>query len=133
MQLFLCNSVRGMIPERMKLGIAAKITENSCDFTGELPSVTHVFFFEDAPKNPIIGKTVFLSGCVQNIRSAGLKKTLGERIRQTIHKYASVSMDQIVVTISEIPENCVMEGGVLHANSPIRNEPDATHTSLNRL
>lgn len=111
MQLYLCNSVLGTIPENAKAKIAAEITEFNCRIVGASPAFTHVFFLEDAPRRPLNGKSVFLCCNIHGPVPEVLNKALVDRVRMTIHKYAGVSLREIVVGTSEIPANCVMEGG----------------------
>ena len=111
MQLYLCNSVLGTIPENAKAQIAAKITEFSCRIVGAPPAFTHVFFLEDAPRQPLNGKSVFLFCNIHGPIPEFLNRALVDRMRKTIHKCAGVPLREIVVGMSEIPANCVLQGG----------------------
>ena len=74
MPLYMCNAVRGTIPEAAKQKIAADFTDIHCQITGAPRTFVHVFFFEDAPQLPVNGKRVFLFGSIRAGRT-GCAKT----------------------------------------------------------
>lgn len=111
MPLYLCNAVKGMITGDAKTKIAADITEIHCDLTGAPPTFVHVFFFEEAPQQPLNGKSVFLFGTIRSGRTRDQKASLAERMARSIHRHAGVPADEIMVQTSDVPASWVMEGG----------------------
>lgn len=113
MPLYMCNAVRGSIPEAAKPKIAADITRIHCDVTGAPPTFVHAFFFEDAPQQPLNGKSVFLFGNIRAGRTSEQKQMMVDQMRNAIHLHASIPMDKIIVDNTDVPASWVMEGGDL--------------------
>lgn len=113
MPLYMCNSVKGTIPDSAKSQIAAEITDIHCAVTGAPPTFVHAFFFEDAPQKPLEGKRVFLFGNIRSGRTAEQKHSLAERMKAAIHAHTGVPLAEIIVDTVEVPAHWVMEGGDL--------------------
>ncbi|MEM9628765.1 MAG: hypothetical protein AAGA21_21215 [Pseudomonadota bacterium] len=113
MPIYMCNAVRDIIPETAKPKIAADITTIHCDVTGAPPTFVHAFFFEDAPQQPLNGKSVFLFGNIRAGRTRVQMQTMINRMRQSIHTHAGVPLDEIIVDTTDVPASWVMEGGDL--------------------
>ncbi|MDA5558492.1 tautomerase family protein [Shimia sp. MMG029] len=111
MPLYLCNAVKGVIPEGAKAKIAADITDIHCDITGAPRTFVHVFFFEDAPQIPVHGKSVFLFGSIRNGRSAEQKTKMLSRIRASIVAHAGIPLAEVLADTMDVPASWVMEGG----------------------
>lgn len=114
MPLYLCNAVKDTIPETAKSKIAADITNIHCAVTGTPSLFVHAFFFEDAPQQPLNGKTVFLFGNIHGGGTDEQKRVLVDRMRHSIHKHAGIPLREIVVDTTDIPASWVMEGGEIH-------------------
>ena len=78
---------------------------------GRILGVPVSFFFEDAPHQPLNGKTVFLFGSIREGRTDQQKHALVERMRNSIHTHAGVPLAEIVVDTTDVPAGWVMEGG----------------------
>ena len=113
MPLYLCNAVRGVIPDPAKAKIATDLTEIHCELTGAARDLVHVFFFEDAPQLPINGKCVFLFGSHCSGEGACVKRVLLERMKAAIFAHSGVPMGEIMADLTEIPGTWVMEGGTV--------------------
>ena len=113
MPLYMCNAVKDMIPETAKPKIAADITDIHCEVTGAPPTFVHAFFFEDAPQKPLDGKSVFVFGSIREGRSYDQKRSIVERVRESIHLHAGIPLSEIVVDTTDVPAGWVMEGGDL--------------------
>lgn len=111
MPLYLCNAVKGTISDEAKAKIAADVTDIHCDVTDAPPTFVHVFFFEEAPQQPLNGKSVFLFGTIRSGRTPDQKASLAERMAQSIHRHADVPASEIMVQTSDVPASWVMEGG----------------------
>ncbi|MCV6592327.1 MAG: tautomerase family protein [Silicimonas sp.] len=111
MPLYMCNAVRGMIPDAAKPGIAADITDIHCEITGAPRSFVHVFFFEDAPQLPINDKSVFVFGSIRAGRSEDQKADVLARIKHSIRAHAGVPGSEIIADTIDLPASWVMEGG----------------------
>lgn len=111
MPLYMCNSVKDVIPKEAKQKIATDITDIHCDITGAPRSFVHAFFFEDAPQLPINGKSVFLFANIREGRSDDQKKDLLDRIKASIFTHAGVPLSDIIVDTADVPASWVMEGG----------------------
>lgn len=113
MPLYMCNAVRDSIPEAAKSKIAADITKIHCDVTGAPPTFVHAFFFEDAPPQPLNGKSVFMFGNIRAGRTREQKQLMISRMRQSIHIHAGVPLNEIIVDTTDVPASWVMGGGEL--------------------
>lgn len=113
MPLYMCNAVAGAIPKSAREKIAADITRIHCEVTGAPRSFVNVFFFEDAPQQPLRGRRVFMYGSIRAGRTSGQKHRLTEDIKSSIHTAASIPLDEIVVDTVDVPASWVMEGGGL--------------------
>lgn len=113
MPLYMCNAVDGVIPETAKPKIAADITDIHCKVTGAPRSFVHAFFFEDAPRQPLNGRSVFLFGSIRSGRTAEQKRTLAADMTRSIHRHTGLPLEEIMVETADIPASWVMEGGVL--------------------
>ena len=113
MPLYICNSVKGAIPESAKQNIAADITDIHCRVTGAPESFVHVFFLEDAPQQPLAGKCIFLFGSIRAGRSKEQKRNLTEGMKLAIQRHANVAVNAIAVDTTDVPASWVMEGGVV--------------------
>lgn len=111
MPLYMCNSVKGVIPEDAKPKIAADITDIHCDITGAPRTFVHAFFLEDAPQLPINGKSVFLFGSIRAGRTDEQKADLVNRMKASIYTHAGVPLSEIIVDTTDVPASWVMEGG----------------------
>lgn len=111
MPLYICNAVKGVIPESAKHKIAEDITDIHCEITGAPRTFVHVFFFEDAPQLPINGKSVFLFGSIRAGRTGAQKSSLMGRMKASIFTHAGIPMDDIIADTTDVPANWVMEGG----------------------
>jgi phenylpyruvate tautomerase PptA (4-oxalocrotonate tautomerase family) len=116
MPLYFCNSVPGVIPNKAKPKIAADITDLHSQLMGSTPSSVHVFFFEDAPTQPIAGKSVFLFGSLLAGQPEDLCQHLLTRIKASILTHTGAGLDTIVSDMMEIPKGWVMEGGQVHTD-----------------
>ena len=110
MPLYMCNAVKGVIPEEAKRKIAADITDIHCEITGAPRTFVHVFFFEDAPQLPINGKSVFLFGSIRAGRTVAQKSSLAKRMKASIFTHAGVPVEGIIADTTDMPANWVMEG-----------------------
>ena len=110
MSLYLCSSVKGTIPEVAKTKIANDITSIHCRILGTVPSLVHVFFFEDVPEQLLNGKAVFLFSNIVNQPTSNQKKSLIMQIRRSVHVHTGLQLNEVMVDTSEIPEGCVMNG-----------------------
>lgn len=117
MSVYMCNLVRGTIPDKAKQKIAADITGIHCALTGMDADLVHVFFFEDAPQVTLSGKSVFLFGNICGSRRLFAKGDLVKQIRQSVHRHTAVPMRALVVDTIEIPADRVLEGGVMASQS----------------
>ncbi len=111
MPLYICNSVPGAIPQSAKPQIAADVTDIHCKVTGAPRSFVHVFFFEDAPQQPLRERSAFLFGSIREGRTAEQKQELVEAIRASMSTHAGLSPDEIIVDTADVPAGWVMEGG----------------------
>lgn len=114
MPLYICNAVKGAIPESAKAKIASDITDIHCELTGTPPNFVHAFFFEDAPQQPLNGKSVFLFGNIRKGRTDRQKKHLANRIKESIHFHAGIALGEIMVDTSDIPASWIMKGGHIY-------------------
>ena len=118
MPLYLCNSVPGVISDEAKAQIAADITDAHCDITGTSRAFVHVFFFEDAPRYPINGKSVFIFGNIQRTGHMDLHETnLVNRIKASVAAHCGVLVNEIIAGTTDIPASWVMEGGDVFTGS----------------
>ena len=113
MPLYICNSAPNAIPESKKAKIAADVTDIHCEVTGAPRSFVHVFFFEDAPQQPLNGKSAFLFGNIRAGRTEKQKQELVESMRASISGHTGLSPDDIAVDTTDVPAGWVMEGGTL--------------------
>ena len=111
MPLYICNAVKGVIPEEAKRKIAADITDIHCEITGAPRTFVHVFFFEDAPQLPIDGKSVFLFGSIRAGRTDGQKSNLLNRMKASIFAHAGIAIEDIIADTTDVPASWVMESG----------------------
>ena len=111
MPLYMCNALKGVIPEGAKRKIAADITDIHCEITGAPRTFVHVFFFEDATQLPIDGKSVFIFGSIRAGRTDGQKSDLTSRMKASIHAHAGVPLRDIIADTTDVRANWVMEGG----------------------
>lgn len=111
MPLYMCNAVKGVIPENAKRKIAADITDIHCEIIGAPRTFVHVFFFEDAPQLPINGKSVFLFGSIRAGRIEAQKSDLANRMKASVHAHAGVPLRDIIADTTDVPASWVMEGG----------------------
>ena len=111
MPLYMCNAVKGVIPESAKRKIATDITDIHCEITGAPRTFVHVFFFEDAPQLPINGKSVFVFASIRAGRTDTQKSDLASRIKASIHAHAGVPLCDIIADTTDVPASWVMEGG----------------------
>lgn len=111
MPLYLCNSVAGSIPEAARAGIASDVTDIHCEVTGAPRDFVHVFFFEDAPRQPLHGRSVFLFGSIRAGRTPEQKRAIVERTRQSISRHTGLPAGEILVDTTDVPAGWVMEGG----------------------
>lgn len=103
MPLYMCSCVHGVLPEETKAKIAADITDAHCDITGTSRTFVHVFFFEDAPRLPIDGKSVFIFGNIPTGHTAQQKTDLVKRMKATVFIHAGVPLGEIVADITDVP------------------------------
>lgn len=120
----MCNSVKGVISEDAKPRIASDITDIHCELTGAPRTCIHVFFFDDAPKLPIAGKSVFLFGSIHHGLVAEQKSNLVNRISASILAHTGIPTSKIVADTADIPASWVME------SSDSLPEPGEEETSL---
>lgn len=113
MPLYMCNAVKGTIPDATKAKIARDITDIHCAVTGARPTFVHIFFFEDAPRQPLNGKRVFLFGNIRSGRTADQKRSLVDRMKQSISSRADVPSSEISIKTTDVQASWVMEGGVV--------------------
>lgn len=113
MPLYSCNAAKGAIPQDAKAKIADDITRIHCDITDAPATFVHAFFFEDAPHQPLGGKTAFLFGSIRAGRTDAQKQQLVDEMRQSIHTHAGIPLDEIEVMTADTPASWVMEGGDL--------------------
>lgn len=111
MPLYSCNAAPGAISDEAKPKIAADITRIHCDVTGAPPIFVHAFFFEDAPHQPLDGKTAFLFGSIRAGRNDAQKAQIVDEMRHSIHTHAGIPLDEIVVVTQDTPAKWVLEGG----------------------
>ena len=116
MPLYICNAVRGAIPVEAMAPIAEDLARLHDQLAGSVKRLAHVFFFEDAPKQPICGKSVFLVGTIIEGRTRLQKAALAARLKDIFKQHTSLSDKQMVIEFTEIPTNWVMEGGVVIAD-----------------
>ena len=113
MPLYLCNSAPGSIEEHAKARIARDVTGIHCEITGAPRTFVHVFFFEDAPRQPLNGRSVFLFGNIRAGRTPDQKQAIVERMRQSIATHTGLPIGKILVDTTDVPAGWVMEGGSL--------------------
>lgn len=113
MPLYSCNAAPGAISEDAKPKIAADITRVHCDVTGAPPAFVHAFFFEDAPHQPLDGKTAFMFGSIRAGRTDAQKAQIIEEITASIHTHAGIPLDEIMMLTSDTPAKWVFEGGAV--------------------
>lgn len=113
MPLYSCNAAAGAISEDAKPKIAADITRIHCDVTGAPPTFVHAFFFEDAPHQPLSGKTVFMFGRIRGGRTDAQKAQIIEEITASIHTHAGIPLDDIMMLTDDTPAKWVFEGGAV--------------------
>ena len=111
MPLYMCNAVKGVIPEAAKPHIAKDITAIHCDVTGAPRTFVHAFFFEDAPRQPLNGKSVFLFGNIRAGRTDEQKRSMVDQMRRSIHTHTGIPLHKIAVGTTDVPASWVMEGG----------------------
>ena len=111
MPLYMCNAAKGAIDDAAKPKIAADITRIHCEVTGAPPRFVHAFFLEDAPHQPLDGKTAFLFGSIRAGRTEAQKAEIAERMRASIHQHTGLALDEVKVTTSDTPASWVLEGG----------------------
>ena len=111
MPLYVCNSKAGSIPEEAKAQIADDVTRIHCDVTDAPPTFVHVFFFEDAPHQPLGDNTAFLFGSIRHGRTDAQKAQICEEMRASIGAHAGIALSEILVTTRDTPASWVMEGG----------------------
>ena len=114
MPVYICNSIKGSINDAAKPKIAADITRIHCTVTGAPPVFVHAFFLEEAPHQPLNGKTVFLLGSIRAGRTDEQKARLVTQIQQSIHEHAEIPLEQIAATTNDTPARWVMEGGDIY-------------------
>lgn len=113
MPLYMCNSVKGSIPDHLKAAIASDMTDIHSEITGAPAEFVHVFFFEDAPQQPLNGKSVLLFGSIRHGRTPEQKQSLVEQMKQSIHLHAVVPIKNIMVEMTDVPSSWVMEAGAV--------------------
>lgn len=113
MPLYVCNAKAGAIPDSAKPGIAEDVTRIHCDVTGAPPTFVHVFFFEDAPHQPLGENTAFLFGSIRSGRTDEQKAQIRSEMHQAVHDRAGIPMGEIMVHTVDTPASWVMEGGDL--------------------
>ncbi|MEM7019463.1 MAG: tautomerase family protein [Pseudomonadota bacterium] len=111
MPLYICNSVKGTIDAAAKSKIAADITRIHCEVTDAPSMFVHVFFFEDAPNQPLEGRAVGLFGNIRRGRTDVQKAQMATEMHQSIQDHTSIPLDDIMAKISDTPASWVMEGG----------------------
>ena len=110
MPLYMCNSVSGAISDVAKAKIARDITDIHCEITGAPSTFVHAFFLEDAPQQPLNGKSVFLFGNIRQGRTVEQKSLLLNRLKGAIECHAGIPAEDILADLAEIPASWVMEG-----------------------
>lgn len=115
MSVYMCNLLRGKIPDHAKRNIAADITKVHCELTDTAPDLVHVFFFEDVPRTALSGKSIFMFGNICGSRLSFSKEDLIEQIGRIIHRHSDVPMRELFVDTTDIPADWVLEGGACAA------------------
>ena len=113
MPLYVCNSRKGAVPEGAKPLIAEDVTRIHCDVTGAPPTFVHVFFFEEAPTQPLGENTAFLFGSIRAGRTDAQKQQIRDEMHRSVHERAGIPMSDIMVHTADTPASWVMEGGDL--------------------
>ena len=113
MPLYVCNAKKGAIPESAKPLIADDVTRIHCDVTGAPATFVHVFFFEDAPHQPLGDNTAFLFGSIRAGRTDEQRQQIHTEMREAIQSRAQLPLDEILVHTVDVPASWVMEGGDL--------------------
>lgn len=111
MPLYVCNARKGAIPEAAKASIADDVTRIHCDVTAAPPTFVHVFFFEEAPHQPLGDKSAFLFGSIRAGRSDAQKEQIRREMRASIAAHAALPADDVLVETADTPASWVMEGG----------------------
>lgn len=111
MPLYICNAVKGLISDAAKPRIATDITDIHCDVTGAPRAFVHTFFFEDAPQQPLCGKSVFVFGSIRAGRTEEQKEALIMRVKDSVRKHTAIPLNEIIVDTTDVPASWVMEGG----------------------
>lgn len=113
MPLYVCNSVPGAIAESVRASIAKDVTDIHCEITGAPSTFVHVFFFEDAPQQPLHGRSAVLFGNIRAGRTDTQKRTMIDRMRRSICRHSGLTIDEVIVETTDVPAGWVMEGGTL--------------------
>lgn len=113
MPLYVCNAKKGAIPESAKPLIAEDVTRIHCNVTGAPATFVHVFFFEEAPHQPLGEHTAFLFGSIRAGRTEEQKAQIREEMREAIHQRTSIPLEEIPAHTVDLPASWVMEGGDL--------------------
>lgn len=111
MPLYVCNAKAGAIPEHAKAKIANEVTRIHCEVTDAPSTFVHVFFFEDAPHQPLGENTAFLFGSIRAGRNAQQKATIARDMQDAVHRHSGIPLDAIMVHTADTPASWVMEGG----------------------
>lgn len=113
MPLYVCNAKKNAIPEDAKPLIAKDVTRIHCDVTGAPATFVHVFFFEDAPHQPLGENTAFLFGSIRAGRTEAQRQQIHQEMRDAICNRAEIPSEEILVHTVDVPASWVMEGGDL--------------------
>lgn len=111
MPMYMCNSATGAISDDAKPKIAADITRIHCEVTGAPPQFVHAFFVEDAPNQPLDGKTALLFGSIRAGRTDEQKQRIISGMRQSVATHAGIALDEIGMVTADVPASWVLEGG----------------------
>lgn len=111
MPLYICNAAKGAIDNAAKPKIAADITRIHCDVTGAPPQFVHAFFVEDAPTQPLNGKTASLFGSIRAGRTDAQKAQIVSEMRASVQTHTGISLGEIAMVTADVPASWVLEGG----------------------
>lgn len=114
MPVYLCNTAKGAISDSAKTKIADDITSIHCAVTGAPEIFVNVFFLEEAPNQPLNGKSAFVIGSIRSGRTATQKSQIIDEVTRSIQTHAGLPIDAIAAVTVDTPASWVMEGGEIY-------------------
>jgi phenylpyruvate tautomerase PptA (4-oxalocrotonate tautomerase family) len=120
MPLYQCISPEGLLDDSGRENIAGEITRIHCNATGAPPSFVNVlfldtpsgtFFIEGRPSNHSV-----VRGAIRQGRSVATRQAMLRDLSQMWARVTGQSEGELLVVLSEVPSENVMEAGLILPN-----------------